>query len=230
MSHLGRVSIGLTLRVITATAISLLIWWLSMTPFDRLPLPRSAIFAIVRILDFPVALAGELLYPIRGMELVFSDYDTWCDFCPVGEMFRQQMRLAIPVYLFLLYIPTAGRSIARRDRRLFTRIMIGLLIYTTVTTAYFLMTADGNRRADVRIAAVSFLILAAAAAFAWSPIERRWKIAGVAAVLLAGACALRFLGQQMDEVQPYYVSYLLLLIVGVGGTLWLTRTIEEIRR
>jgi len=226
MSHVRTVSIGLILRLITATAISLLVWWLSMTPFDRLPLPRAATFAIVRILDFPVALAGELLYPIRGMELVFRDYDTWCDFCSVGEMFRQQMRLAVPVYLFLLYIPTVLRSIRRRDPRLFKRIVIGLLIYTTFTTAYLLMTTDGNRRGDVRIGAMWFLNLAAAAAFAWSQIERRLKIAAVVAVLLVGAWVFRFMmttiAPKMDEVQPYYVSYLLLLIVGVGGTLWLT--------
>jgi hypothetical protein len=231
MSLLRRVSIGLTLRVITATAISLLVWWLSITPFDRLPLPRPAIFVTVRILNFPVALAGELLYPIRGMQLVFPDYDTWCDFCPVGEMFRQQMRLAIPVYLFLLYIPTVLRSIRRRDPRLFKRIVIGLLIYVTFTTAYFLMTTDGNRRGDVRIAVMWFLILATAAAFTWSQIERRWKIAAVVAVLLVSAWVfpfmMTFIAPKMDKVQPYYVSYLLLLIVGVCGTLWLISAVEN---
>jgi hypothetical protein len=34
-----------------------------------------------------------------------------------------------------------------------------------------------------------FVILSTAAAFAWSNMERRWKFAAIAAVLLAGAWA-----------------------------------------
>jgi hypothetical protein len=226
-----RILIGFILRFLIATVISLLVWWLSTTPFDRLPLPRSVVLVAVRLLNFPVALAGELFYPIRGMELLFEDHDTWCDFCPIGEMFRQQIRIAIPTYLALLYIPTVMRSIVRRDARLFKRIVIGLLIYAAFTTAYFLVTGDGDRRGDVRIAAMWFLILSAAAAFAWSKIEPRWKFTAVVAVLLAGARAfpfmMTFIAPKMDEVRPYFVSYLVLLIFGVGGTLWLTWAIEN---
>jgi len=230
MFHLRRVSIGLILRLVIATLISLLVWWLSTTPFDRLPLRSPAILAIVRILDFPVALAGELLYPIRGMELVFRDYDTWCDFCPIGEMFRQQMRIAIPTYLFLLYIPTLLRAVARRDARLFKRIIISLLIYTLFMAAFFLVTGNGDRRGDVRIAALCLLILSAAAGVAWSNLTERWKAAGISFVLLLGAWSLAFTMTfiaPLDGARPYFVSYLLLLIAGVGGALWLTRVIEH---
>jgi hypothetical protein len=164
MSHFRRISLGLVLRLIIATALSFIVWWLAVTPFDRLFRPRVITIGIVRILNFPVALAGELLYPIRGIQVVFRDDDTWCDFCSLSEMFRQQVRLAIPVYLFLFYVPAALRSIARKDARLFKRIVVGLLIYTAFATAYFLMTADGNRRGDVRVAAMCFLILAVAVA------------------------------------------------------------------
>jgi len=226
-----RIFIRFTLRFLVATVISLLVWWLSTTPFDRLPLPRTVIITTVRLLNFPVALAGELFYPIRGIQLLFEDYSTWCDFCPVGEMFRQQMRIAIPTYLVLLYIPAAMRSIVRRDARLLKRIVIGLLIYTAFTTAYFLVTGGGDRRGDVRIAAMWFLILSATAAFAWSKIEPRWKFAAVVAVLLVGAWAfpfmMAFIAPKMDEVRPYFVSYLVLLIFGVGGTLWLTWGVEN---
>ena len=225
-----RFAIGLTLRLTVSTVISLTVWWLFVTPFDRLPLPPSAVSVIVRVLDFPVALAGEVL-PIRGMELVFENHDTWCDFCPIGEMFRQQMRLAIPTYLVLLYLPTLLRWVARRDIRLFKRIIIGLLVYALFTAAYFLVTGDRDRRGDVRIAAMWFLILSAAAAFAWSKIEPRWKFTAVVAVFLAGAWAfpfmMTFIAPKMDEVRPYFVSYLVLLIFGVGGTLWLTWAIEN---
>jgi hypothetical protein len=230
MFRLRRISIGLVLRLIIATLISLLVWWLSTTPFDRLPLPRPAILVIVRILDFPVALAGELLYPIRGMELVFRDYDTWCDFCSIGEMFWQQMRIAIPTYLILLDIPILLRAVARRDTRLFKRIVIGLLIYTMFTAA-FLVMGNGDRRGDVRIAVLCLLILSAAAGVAWSNLTERLKGAGISFVLLIGAWSFvfmrTFIAPKMDEVRPYFVSYLLLLIAGVGGTLLLTWAIES---
>jgi hypothetical protein len=181
--NMRRFVIGFTLRLIISTVISLTVWWLFTTPFERLALPPSAVAVIVRVLDFPVALAGEVL-PSRGMELVFDDRGPWCDFCPTGEMFRQQMRIAIPTYPVLLYLPAAMRSIARRNRRLFRRIVIGLLVYAAFTAAYFLVTSDSNRSGDIRIAAMWFLILSAAAAFAWSKIERRWKFTAVVAVLL----------------------------------------------
>jgi hypothetical protein len=225
MTHLRRIAIGLALRLIGATVVSLIVWWLFTTPFDRIPLPRSAaIFAIVRILNFPVALAGELLYPIRGLELLFRDYDTWCDFCSTGEMFRQQMRLAVPVYVTLFYIPTVLRSIARRNARLFKRVVIGLLVYATFTAACFLMTSAGGRGA-VRLAAIWFLILAAAAAFAWSPMDRRSKIGALAAVVLVGAWVFPFM--MLDAAYLNYVSYLFFLTIGVSGTLSLTWAIEK---
>jgi len=49
---------GLIVRLILSTVISLTGWWLLSTPFDRTPLSRPAILAIVRVVDFPVALAG----------------------------------------------------------------------------------------------------------------------------------------------------------------------------
>jgi hypothetical protein len=38
---------------------------------------------------------------------------------------------------------------------------------------------------------------------------------------------MTFSAPKMDEVRPYYVSVLMLLIAGVGGTLWLTWAIEH---
>lgn len=225
-----RFALGFTIRLMIATAISLTVWWLFTTPFDRLPLPRAAVTGIVRVLDFPVALAGELL-PIRGMEVVFDDHGTWCDFCSIGEVFRRQMRIAIPTYLLLLYLPAVMRWIARRDRRLFRRVVIGLGVYAAFTTAYFLLTSDGDRSGDIRIAAMWLLILSTAAGLAWSNMERRWKLTTIAAVLLAGAWAfavlMTFIAPKMDVAWPYFVPNLFLLILGVGGTLWLTWAIER---
>lgn len=226
-----RTLLGFALRFAAAILISLLIWWLFVTPFDRLPISCAADLFIGRALDFPVALAGELLYPIRGMELVFGDrFGTWCDFCQVEQMFWLQMRLSVPVYLLLLYIPTMLRWIARRDVRLPKRIVIGLLIYATFTAAFFLLTSGVDVSGDVLVAGKWFIILSAAGAFAWSNLSHRWKIVGVVAVILFGAWAfafmMSFIAPKMDEVRPYYLSFVVLLTFGIGGMLWLTRVAE----
>ena len=75
------------------------------------------------------------------------------------------------------------------------------------------------------------LILSTSAAFAWSKLEPRRKLIAIAAILLIGAWAfpflMTFIAPKMDVVWPYYISYLVLLLVGVGGTLWLTWAIEN---
>src|ERR1700682_595080 len=112
---------------------------------------------------------------------------------------------------------------------LFKRIVIGLLIYAAFTAAFFLVTGNGDRRGDLRIAAMWFAILSAA--FAWSPLSPRWRTGAVVAVVLVGAWAfpftMTFIAPKTDEVRPYFVSYLVLLIFGVGGTLWLTWAVEN---
>jgi hypothetical protein len=147
-------------------------------------------------------------------------------------MFRQQMRLAIPVYLLLLYLPNLILLAVHRKPRLFQRTIIGLSIYAVVTTVYFLITSDSDRRGDVRIAAMWLLILSAAAAVAWSNTSERMKAVGVSAVLLAGAWAFGLMmttvTPKIDEAHPYFVSCLFLLIAGVAGTLWLTWAIEKV--
>lgn len=226
-----RAALGFVLRLAGAVGISLFGWWLFITPFDRLPVPREAIALLVRVLDFPVALAGELLHPLRGMELIFFDHSSWCDFCPAAEVFRRQMQLAVPVYLLLLYVPALWRGLGRRDLRLRRRILLGLCAYGAFTAAFFLLSGGGDRRGDVRLAAMGLLILSAAAAFAWSKLRLRWKAAGVTAVLLAGAWALGFLmtliAPKVAQVGPYYVSDLVLLLFAAGATLYFPWAIEE---
>jgi hypothetical protein len=123
------------------------------------------------------------------MELVFDDHEPWCDFCPVSEMFWQQIRLAIPVYLVLLYLPTLFRSIRRGEPRVFHRVLIGLMVYAVFTSAFFLLSGSHHGRADLRIAAMWLLILSVAEAAAWSKLAPRMKAAAVGAVLLVGAWA-----------------------------------------
>jgi len=226
-----RRTLGFALRLAGATALSLLVWWLAVTPFDRLPPPLSRssfLFIAIRILNFPVAVAGELFYPIRGVQVLFDGYSTWCDFCPPDELFRHQMRIAIPTYLVLFYLPSLTRSIARRDARLFRRIVIGLLVYALFTTAFFLIIADSIGRSAFRAAALCLLILSAAAAFAWSKIGPRWKLTAIVAVLLAGASIFSFIASDSGGTRPFFVSYLMLLIFGVSATLGMTWAIERL--
>ena len=99
-----RFIIGFTVRLVLSVVISLAVVWLFFTPFDRIPLPQSVVVTIIRIVDFPVAFAGNVL-PIRGMEVLSDNHSSWCDFCTLHELYWQQLRLAVPIYLLLLYVP-----------------------------------------------------------------------------------------------------------------------------
>jgi hypothetical protein len=118
-----------------------------------------------------------------------------------------------------------------RNVRRFRRIAIGLLIYTLSTVAFFWITSDADRRGDLRIASVWLLILSAAAAVAWSNTTERLKAAAICSVLLVGASVftfrMSFIAPRSSDVNPGFVSYLVLLIVGIGGTLGLTWAIER---
>jgi len=222
---------GFIVRVAVATALALTVLWLAVTPFDRIPLPRDFTGVVVRVLNFPVAVAGEVL-PIRGFAVVFNTYESWCDFCTTGERIRRQLGLAVPVYVLLFYLPNAIALIARRSKRLLLRVIVGLGIYALVTVAYFLMTSDYDRRGDCRIAALWFVILAAAAAVAWSSLSERTRAIGVSVVVVVGAWAFAFLvtfiAPKIDELRPYYLADLFLVIVGVSGLLSLTWTVEKL--
>jgi hypothetical protein len=208
-----RILIGFAVRLGLATLISTAVWWLVVTPFDRVPLPQAAVFMIVRVLNFPAAVAGELL-PIRGFALVFRDYSTWCDFCTLAEATRQQLRVSIPAWVLLLYIPLFLRPVVRRAR-LWRRIVIGLCLYALFVAVVVRVAGGIDARSDARIAAIWFLILSGAAAFAWSRLPSRWRAAGVLGVIVAGGWWLP---------GPYdvpFLSVIALVVFGVLGMVWL---------
>ena len=115
-----RAIIGFIVRLAIATAISAFVFYLWITPFDRQPFPKSVTMALIRVLDFPVALAGSFL-PIRGIYVLFDSFDNGCDFCTPAQHFWRQMRIAIPTYLFLLYLATLVRYVVRRVRHRVTQ-------------------------------------------------------------------------------------------------------------
>lgn len=227
-----QILVGFAVRAFVAAAISLFVWWLLTTPFKSVPLPGAVVIATVRVLNFPVALAGELLYPIRGFDLVFENGSSWCDFCPPGQMLWMQLRLAIPVYIVLFYVPALTRGIARRNPRFLMRGLIGLLIYSTFALTFPRLSSGLDPRGNLRFAAAGFVILTVAAAFAWSHLSSRLKLAGVLGVMFVGAYALGFtptlIAATVDEAVAQYTSRLALLFIGVGGTLSLVWATEKL--
>jgi hypothetical protein len=115
-----RIAIGFTVRLVVATLISALIVWLFTTPFDRVPIPRDLHIAAGRVLNFPVAVAGRLT-SYRGFDVWPESGSSWCCFCSWEYYVWSQMRVSIPTYLLLLYLPAAMRyvfflSVGRRRR------------------------------------------------------------------------------------------------------------------
>jgi hypothetical protein len=110
-----RIAIGFAVRLVVATLISALIVWLYITAFDRVPIPRDLHIAVVRVLNFPVAVAGGLTR-YRGFEVWPESGSSWCCFCSPEYAIRSQMSVSIPTYLLLLYVPAAIRSSVRRLR------------------------------------------------------------------------------------------------------------------
>lgn len=215
-------------RLAIATALSWLGWLVLVTPFDRLPMSRDAVSVLARVLNFPAAVAGELTYPLRGEWLIIDDGVTWCDFCSIEEHQRYQMEVAIPAYLFLLYLPSWLRRL-RGNRRLILRIALGLLVYAAFAIPYCAIAAFP--RVHVPYAAKWLLILASAATITWSNASIEWRSAGVIAVILDGAWAMAvldlFRSFKLDSVLSIYPPHLATVFTGVVTFLWLVWGFEK---
>lgn len=220
-----RAATGFVVRLAIATAISVGAWLLMVMPFDRPLLPLGMVTAIFRVIDFPVAVAGLLLYPIRGIEVLFGAGD-WCDFCSPAYFGWLQMRIAIPTYLFLLYLP----SLPQPERRTWKRLAIAL---PTFAMLLWMELVLGGRADEPRLIAKWLLVFTAAATVAWSSASPRVKIACSIAVWLAGSWALAnlmpFIDPKTDSTWAYAPIYLVHVLVVVGGALWVTRVIEVSR-
>jgi hypothetical protein len=220
---------GFIVRLVLAIAISWIVWRIDVTPFPQWPvLAPDEIMAIARVVNFPAAVAGEFTYPLRSGALLFDDGWTWCDFCSSGQRLRQHLEVAVPAWLFVLYVPAMIRGL-RRNRRLAFRVVIGLLIYVAFATPYFVIAASPTREAPY--AAKWLLILAAAAAVTWSDAKLEWRAAGVIAVILDGAWVMAvfamFTSPKIDAVLPFYPMHLGIVFTGVVTFLWLVWGFEK---
>lgn len=232
MKHL----IGFSHRIVYAALFAVLGWYSCIFPPNfKWQEPVQKVLCLV--LTYPPAVVGQLTYPLSGMDLFFTRV-TWCHNCSAQEAFWHHMRFAVPVYVVLFYIPALLKWVARRDKLLFRRVMIALLIYVVMTALFFALTEGSDRRSDIRIATTWLVILAAASAVAWSNLGEKVKAGGVAAVVLAGAWAfsllMTFIVPKLDGIHiGLYIAYVFVLIIGVTfllGTTWvIERSLDRFR-
>lgn len=220
---------GFIHRVVYATLFGMAGWYSCVFP-PGFPWQEPVQEILCYVLTFPPAVVGQMTYPLSSMDLFFSRIP-WCHHCSAQEVLWYHLRFAVPVYVMLFYLPAFVVLVARRDRQLFTRMMIGLMIYTVMSAVFFLATNGTDRGNDIRVVAMWFVVLAAAAAFAWSKLDRTHRVLGVVGVVLLGAWAipfeLTFIAPKMDGVQiSDYIAYVFVLLAAVTLLLGTTRAIE----
>lgn len=94
-----RAVIGFVVRLILATIIGGLSWYSCVSLIGSFP----------RLQSFACFVIGA---PVVAVER----YGSWCDFCSPDELMWNNLRIAVPIYILLLYIPVATRWSVRRVR------------------------------------------------------------------------------------------------------------------
>lgn len=111
-------TVGALHRLAYATAISAIVWLVSAQPLN-VSLKGLTSWTI-RILDLPIATASQLLpCDERGLDLwyrVAPGYSS-CPHNPGPEFFGNHMRIGVPAYLALFYLPNLLLAARRRWRR-----------------------------------------------------------------------------------------------------------------
>jgi hypothetical protein len=224
-----RAAIGFVVRLLGAAAFSAIIAWGFFLRFDEIPLPRNIYSRLIQVLNFPVALAGQLVPSIRGFDLLYYD-GQWCDFCSLQYMVCRQLLLAIPVYTALLYLPKVLTPIRRSRDPLFVKTVILTLTCASEIAAYFAIRGGADGATAVRLCTLCCLIVAAAAACAWSSLRRSLKVSALAVVIVAGGWASATvalgLNVRVDSAWVWFAGHLALVALEVTGALWITRIAE----
>jgi hypothetical protein len=109
--------LGFIHRVAYAALVSFVVWFLWTARFDTLPLGRDLQLRIVSVLDFPVAMVSEQM-PLDGWRSIdpFSR-DQMGHNEPNEKVLLWHLRLAMPVYVVLFYLPNLVLWIVRRFRK-----------------------------------------------------------------------------------------------------------------
>src|SRR4051794_20285246 len=108
--------LGFSHRVTYAALISFVVWFLWTARFDTLPFGRDLQLRIVSVLDFPVAIVSEQM-PLQGWRSIDPfTRDQMGHNEPNEKVLLWHLRLAMPVYVVLFYLPNLVLSIMRRLR------------------------------------------------------------------------------------------------------------------
>ena len=108
--------VGVVHRVAYAALISFIVWFLWTARFNTLPFGRDLQLGIVKVLDFPVAMVSEQM-PRTGWRAIdpFTS-DQMGHNEPDEKVLLWHLRLALPVYVVLFYLPNIAMWIVRRLR------------------------------------------------------------------------------------------------------------------
>jgi hypothetical protein len=102
----GKRLIGFINRVAYAMLVSGFVWYLTLVPFTMTPLGRGAHLVFVKVLDFPVAMVSSVLpWQLKGIDPFSSERQP--ERANMWELLHAHVRVAVPVYVTLFYVPNA---------------------------------------------------------------------------------------------------------------------------
>jgi amino acid transporter len=108
--------LGFIHRIAYAVLVSFVVWFLWTARFDTLSLGRDFQLGIVKVLDFPVAMVSERM-PLTGWRSIDPfTRDQMGHNEPNEKVLLWHLRLAVPVYVVLFYLPNLFIWIVRRFR------------------------------------------------------------------------------------------------------------------
>lgn len=104
---------GFAHRLAYAGVLAGATWFIVVFPLD---LPDTGLLIrLTRLANFPVSLVGRLLPPeLRGIDLFVEPF--WLHNMPVQDMLLRHLRVAVPVYVLVLYMPNLLIWFARKLR------------------------------------------------------------------------------------------------------------------
>ena len=112
----GPVVAGLAHRVAYAIVIGVAIWYFALVPFSETSIPRPLHEWLLKLLDLPIAAVNAILpWQWKGIDVWSSERQP--EYSNVLKMLRVHLRVAVPVYVLLFYVPNAVRWVMRRGRR-----------------------------------------------------------------------------------------------------------------
>lgn len=112
----SRLVIGFVHRLAYATLIGFVTWFLWTARFDTLPLGHDLQLAVVRILAAPVVPASRLTSDTGWKAIDPFTSDVVGHNEPSEKLLLWHLRLAIPVYVSLFYLPSLVRWLIHRAR------------------------------------------------------------------------------------------------------------------